>query len=218
MQKIKNALAKTKSHLHRTYTKGKQKIHHHKLTKGSGRTEDIFIMKKSTKIILALVLILFLLGIFSVGIKLLQTKAFLQQELIDAQEQEGIVEDLPEEMVEQEPDQPQERYGYENVGDARVLVPPKERYEAEKIIEQHKEIGIGGFSPVCQVTIRDREHDVVTAGQFLKEANQTYNATLEKMRGPRKALERAITKVKKNKVDLDIAVQNCQDFDAPIRE
>ncbi|MDO8642995.1 MAG: hypothetical protein Q7R76_05470 [Candidatus Woesearchaeota archaeon] len=235
-----------KDHLTGLKNKGKYfventryKIRQYQLTRGSGRTEQIFGMSMATKIMIALLLLVVVTAVFYGGKTLLNKEksageltdeGYLPVEEADQEqavageqavpiEQEEVVqaESTPEPTpsapaLDEEKEQLRadvQRLQAENNELTTLLVSESALRDAVDLTILPEPFDVQNMGASCQVDIRDKEHDLESEIQFFKEANRSYSSVLEQVREPAHTLTTAIEQLRTKKQDLTSMVQKC---------
>ncbi len=208
------------------------KIRQYQLTRGSGRTEEIFGMHWTTKLFITLLVLILLIGMFYAGKTLLVKKGPVEQPLEEnaAEEaQDAAAEPAPapeqdEIAVEQEQapepapsiDEEKEQLR-EEIQQLRrqkesllaLIVDKDELREAAPLTLLPEPFDVQNMRAACQVDIRDKENDLAGAAQFFREANTSYARTLEQIREPADTLREAVEKLKAAHAELNAKTATC---------
>ena len=203
-------------------------IRQYRLTRGSGRTEQIFGMSLATKILISLLLLLVVAALF------FGAKTVMQEQDVTAIEPERDAE-AAEKVVENEitgalvePSVPVEEHRVEQAVEQPSAPepspppsPPSSSSLPDFIVDKGQiaetaplavipeSIDISNMGAACQVEIRDKEENLAAASQFFQEANQSYHAALDAVREPADRLREAMEELKTKKAALETKAQKC---------
>ena len=217
----------------------RSKIRQYRLTRGSGRTEEIFGMHWTTKLFITLLILILLTGVFYAGKMLLKKESSPivndAEETIVETAQEVAANHAPvvdEEVmpIAEEPLEPasapsideEKEQLREEIRQLRrqkeslspLLVDKDELAEAAPVTVLPEPFDVQNMRAACQVDIRDKENDLAGASQFFKEANRSYAIVLEQVREPADTLREAVEKLKVARAELDAKISACV-ADAP---
>lgn len=203
------------------------KIRQYRLTRGSGRTEQIFGLSLTTKLLVSVVLLLVVAALF------FGAKTFMQNRAADAvqpepETEEKVVENevtapprepsapVEEPLVEQQ-DQPSPapESPPSPSSSPSFLVDDDEVAEATPLAVLPESIDVQNMGAACQVDIRDKENDLAGASQFFQEAQRSYQTALDAVREPADRLREAMEELKLKKAALETKAQKC---DAGVEE
>lgn len=208
------------------------KIRQYRLTRGSGRTEEIFGMHWTTKLFITLLVLILLIGMLYAGKTLLVKKGPVEQPLEEnaaeeaqdvaaepasAPEQKEIAveqEEAPEPAPSLDEEKEQLREEIQQLRRQKesfspLLVDEDELHEAASLTLLPEPFDVQNMRAACQVDIRDKENDLAGAAQFFREANTSYVRALEQIREPADTLREAVEKLKAAHAELNAKTTTC---------
>ncbi len=222
-----------RSHLITIKGKGKHlfedtrtRIRRYRLSRGSGRTEEIFGMRQTTKVLLAIIVILaLLLAFYLVKTLNLQEKAVGEQaeKTVDAaipvEAQAPESASSAEEPVATPPEPVSEPPAViPTIVSGTFIIDEKEINEAAKLTVLPEPVDVQNLGAACQVDIRNQEQDIAAAAQFFTKAKRSYTDALQALRDPSETLQESIEELYAEKATLEKKVQGCFSGNVPEQE